>query len=150
MHRHPAEASLPTVRAARNTRDTGGHELDEFIVEGLEQDGWLVSDDGMFTISERKLTVDEQVALAAAKHEELQSFFDNAVWGYTHEADPSRTMKARYLLKWRDGHRASATHRGSCRSGLLAGQAAATRAVRASAGRRSPNDGCCKLPVREA
>ncbi len=81
MRRGPAEANLPTQYGpARNNRDAGGHELDEFTVEGLELDGWLVSDDGIFTIIKWKLTVDEQAAFAAAKQKELQPFFDNAVW----------------------------------------------------------------------
>jgi hypothetical protein len=96
MHRRPAEANLPTqYGAARSTRDAGGHEIDEFKVEGLELDGLLVREDDIFTISERKLAVDEEAAFAAAKKEELQSFFDNAVWKYANEADLSRTMKAR-------------------------------------------------------
>ncbi len=56
-------------------------------------DGWLMSKDNTFTISETKLTVDEQAAFAATKKKELQSFFDNAVWSYTDEANPSRTVK---------------------------------------------------------
>ncbi len=70
MHRRPAEANLPTqCGPARSTRDAGGHELDQFTVEGLEMDGWLVSDEGIFTIRERKLIVDEQ----AGPGEDLQS-----------------------------------------------------------------------------
>ncbi len=57
----------------------------------------------MFTLSERRVTVEEQAAFAAAKQKELQSFFDNSMWRYTNEADPARTMKARFLLKWRPG-----------------------------------------------
>ncbi len=76
MHRHPAEANLPTPYGpARNNSDAGCHELDEFAVEGMALGGWLVSEDGIFT--------------TAAKQKELQSFFDNAVWSDTHEADPS-------------------------------------------------------------
>ena len=100
MHRCPAEANPLTQYGQRERPAMQEAELDEFTVEGLELDGWLVSEDGIFTISERKLTVDEQAAFAAAKQKELQSFFDDAVWSCTIEVDPPRTMKARFLLKW--------------------------------------------------
>jgi hypothetical protein len=99
MHRRPAEANLPAQYGpARSTGDAEGHELDEFTVEGLELDGWVVSEDCIFAISERRLTVDEQAAFVGAKQKELQPFFDNAAWKCKKEADPSRTMMAQFLL----------------------------------------------------
>ena len=82
--------------------------IEDFNIEGFDFEsfdlpGWLCSPDAVFTLSERRLTVEEQAAFAAAKQKELQSFFDNSVWSYTKATDPARTMKARFLLKWRTG-----------------------------------------------
>ena len=53
-------------------------------------------------LSERHMTPDERAAFKAAKVKELQSFFDNNVWQFetTKEAEPSRTLTSRMLLKW--------------------------------------------------
>ena len=68
-------------------------ELDEFTVDGFDHlQDWLCSPDAVFTLSERRMTVEEQAAFAEAKQKELQSFFDNSVWSYTTETDPARTM----------------------------------------------------------
>ena len=75
--------------------------MEGFDVEGFDLPDWLCSPDAVFTLSERRLTVEEQAAFAAAKQKELLSFFDNSVWSYTNQANPARTMKARFLLKWR-------------------------------------------------
>jgi len=79
-------------------------ELEEFTVEGLgDACGWHCGPDAVFTLSERRMTVSEQAAFAEAKQKELQSFFDNCVWSYTSNVNPQRTMRARFLLKWRTG-----------------------------------------------
>ena len=53
-------------------------------------------------LTERHTTPDERAQFKAAKVKELQSFFDNQVWQFetTHEAEPSRTLTSRMLLKW--------------------------------------------------
>ncbi len=77
------EARLPAQYGpVRDARDASDHELVEFTAGGLEMDGWLVNEDGVFNTSKKNLTVDEQADFAAAKQKELQSFFDNAVWTY--------------------------------------------------------------------
>ncbi len=79
-------------------------EVDEFTVDGSDHlQDWLCAPDAVFTLSERRMTVEEQAAFATAKQKELQSLFDNSVWSSTNEADPARTMKARFLQKWRTG-----------------------------------------------
>ena len=55
------------------------------------------------TLSERQMSASKLAALAEARQKELQSLFDNCVWSYTSSADPRRTMRARFLLKWRTG-----------------------------------------------
>ena len=54
------------------------------------------------TLSERTMTPDERAMFKAAKVKELQSFFDNNVWAFetSREAQPSRTLTSRMLLKW--------------------------------------------------
>ena len=53
-------------------------------------------------LSERHMTPDDRAQFKAAKVKELQSFFDNQVWQFetTREAEPSRTLTSRMLLKW--------------------------------------------------
>ena len=53
-------------------------------------------------VSERHLSLDEKLQFQNAKQKELRSFFENQVWQFdtTANADPSRTMTARMLLKW--------------------------------------------------
>ena len=53
-------------------------------------------------LTERRMTPDERAQFKAAKVKELQSFFDNQVWQFetTREAEPSRTLTSRMLLKW--------------------------------------------------
>ena len=53
-------------------------------------------------ISERHLSLDEKLQFQNAKQKELRSFFENQVWQFdtAANADPSRTMTARMLLKW--------------------------------------------------
>ena len=53
-------------------------------------------------VSERHLSLDEKLQFQNAKQKELRSFFQNQVWQFdtTANADPSRTMTARMLLKW--------------------------------------------------
>ena len=59
----------------------------------------------MLELSEKHMTVQERADFVRAKVAELHSFFDNEVWEFCDEADPARTMKARFLLKWRtDDH----------------------------------------------
>ena len=54
------------------------------------------------TLSERTMTPDERAMFKAAKVKELQSFFDINVWAFetSREAQPSRTLTSRMLLKW--------------------------------------------------
>ena len=53
-------------------------------------------------ISERKLSLEDRLLFHQAKVKELKSFFDNGVWSFqtTKEADESRTLSSRMLLKW--------------------------------------------------
>ena len=53
-------------------------------------------------LTERHMTPDERAQFKAAMVKELQSFFDNQVWQFetTREAEPSRTLTSRMLLKW--------------------------------------------------
>ena len=53
-------------------------------------------------LSERNMTLPEREAFQQAKIKELQSFFQNSVWEFSTaaEADPSRTLSSRMLLKW--------------------------------------------------
>ena len=48
------------------------------------------------------MTPAERAQFKAAKVKELQSFFDNQVWTFeaTKEAEPTRTLTSRMLLKW--------------------------------------------------
>jgi hypothetical protein len=78
--------------------------VEDFHLEGPEQvQGWQVSTEGIFQLSEKSLNVADKAAFAAAKRKELQSFFDNQVWQFCEKVDPARTMRARFLLKWRKG-----------------------------------------------
>ena len=54
------------------------------------------------SISKRHLTLEQKLLFQAAKQKELQSFFENQVWEFdkSSNADPSRTMTAKMLLKW--------------------------------------------------
>ena len=54
------------------------------------------------SLSERTMTPDERAIFKAAKVKELQSFFDINVWAFetSREAQPSRTLTSRMLLKW--------------------------------------------------
>ena len=53
-------------------------------------------------INERHLTVEERSQFMAAKVKELKSFFENGVWEFntTREAEASRTLTSRMILKW--------------------------------------------------
>ena len=53
-------------------------------------------------LSERTMNPDERAQFKAAKVKELRSFFENQVWTFetTKEAEPSRTLTSRMLLKW--------------------------------------------------
>ena len=53
-------------------------------------------------LTERTMTPEERAQFKGAKVKELQSFFDNQVWAFetTKEAEPSRTLTSRMLLKW--------------------------------------------------
>ena len=53
-------------------------------------------------LSERHMSLSEREAFQQAKMKELQSFFQNSVWEFSTaaEADPSRTLSSRMLLKW--------------------------------------------------
>ena len=53
-------------------------------------------------VSERTLDLQQRELFQAAKVKELKSFFENGVWEFqsTREADPSRTLSSRMLLKW--------------------------------------------------
>ena len=69
-----------------------------------ELSGWQVAGNTfVYELSERNMDVQERALMQAAKRAELQSFFDNRVWVYTDTHDPARTLKARFLLKWRTG-----------------------------------------------
>ena len=53
-------------------------------------------------LSERHMSLSDREAFQQAKMKELQSFFQNSVWEFStaSEADPSRTLSSRMLLKW--------------------------------------------------
>ena len=53
-------------------------------------------------INERRLSAEERQQFYAAKVKELKSFFENGVWEFStvDEADPSRVLTSRILLKW--------------------------------------------------
>ena len=53
-------------------------------------------------LSWRTMTPHDRSLFLVAKIKELKSFFDNGVWEFVNEsdADPTRTLKARFLLKW--------------------------------------------------
>ena len=78
-------------------------ELDEFTLmdHDFDLDGWNMTEDGIFNLNERNLTLPEQEQFATAKRNELESFFANRVWEFAAptEVDPKRTMRARFLLK---------------------------------------------------
>jgi hypothetical protein len=90
-----------------------------YLVDGLTMDEKDMSDVGLqgwkfidgilvldaLTLSERAMKPDERAAFMEAKRKELKSFFDNEVWEYTDHngIDPSRVMRARFVLKWRAG-----------------------------------------------
>ena len=53
-------------------------------------------------LNERHLTVEERSQFMEAKVKELKSFFENGVWEFntTKEAEASRTLSSRMILKW--------------------------------------------------
>lgn len=53
-------------------------------------------------LTERSMTLHERELFMQAKVKELKSFFENGVWEFSTaaEADPSRTLSSRLLLKW--------------------------------------------------
>ena len=53
-------------------------------------------------VNERTLGPDERALFKEAKVKELKSFFDHGVWEFQHkdDADESRTLTARMILKW--------------------------------------------------
>ena len=53
-------------------------------------------------LSERNMTLWEKEQFMAAKAKELKSFFEHGVWEFSteKEADPTRTLTSRMLLKW--------------------------------------------------
>jgi len=77
--------------------------LSDITLEYPEFRDWKCRDETLvLELSERNMTVAERTQFAAAKRKELQQFFENNVWVYASEHDPTRTMKARFLLKWRE------------------------------------------------
>ena len=62
----------------------------------------LKKEDTKNDLRERDMSLADKVAFQAAKVKELKSFFDNGVWSFetTKEADPSRTLTSRIILKW--------------------------------------------------
>ena len=52
------------------------------------------------TVDERRLDVDQRALFQAAKAKELQPFFQNDVWIFDTDANPSRTLSACMLLTW--------------------------------------------------
>ena len=68
---------------------------------------WEVQGD-VFTVSERHLAVEDRALFMKAKREELDSFFKNEVWEVAVPDDETRTLRARFLLKWRDDGSAKA------------------------------------------
>ena len=99
------------------TRNPGAYVVEDmftlhFEESGCDQlpEGWtydadaqIFTTDEAFNVNERKLGPDERAAFTAAKRKELESFFENQVWEFSDRWDPERTMKARFLLKWRVG-----------------------------------------------
>ena len=55
----------------------------------------------VFEVSERDMGMKERSAMSTAKSDELQSFFDNQVWLHTKTIDEDRTLKARFVLTWK-------------------------------------------------
>ena len=51
-------------------------------------------------VNERFLGPQERALFKEAKVKELKSFFDHGVWAFQTEADESRTLTSRILLKW--------------------------------------------------
>ena len=88
-------------------RARSGFIVEDFSVEELSEEpalqGWTAVNGNtwILELSERHMDVGERAKFMAAKRKELQEFFDNSVWTYTDEIDPNRTMKARFILKWR-------------------------------------------------
>jgi hypothetical protein len=114
-------AVLPGVASTQYgpLRETLREETGPYLIDGLTMEendlseagleGWKFVD-GVFTLdaltlSERTMKPDERAAFMEAKRKGLKSFFDNEVWEYTDHSsiDPSRVMRARFVLKWRPG-----------------------------------------------
>ena len=106
----------PSLQEKRRRMDRGelsmhrfpqSSEIDEMFLDlslshepALE--GWEMREDGILQLTEKHMNVSDRAAFAEAKRKELQSFFDNEVWDYASQVDPTRTMKARFILKWRN------------------------------------------------
>ena len=60
------------------------------------------ADKNKSNLTERSMTLHERELFMQAKVKELKSFFENGVWEFSTaaEADPSRTLSSRLLLKW--------------------------------------------------
>ena len=60
------------------------------------------ADKNKSNLTERSMTLHEKELFMQAKVKELKSFFENGVWEFSTaaEADPSRTLSSRLLLKW--------------------------------------------------
>ena len=66
---------------------------------------WTWNGDSIFlanSISTKNMTPSERTAFLQDKRRELTDFFDNKVWEFDVESnsDPSRTMRAKWILKW--------------------------------------------------
>ena len=79
---------------------------DTFVVDDISifsnvQDALINYHPFIFEVSERSMSINERSEMMGAKSRELQSFFDNNVWVYTDKVIPERTMKARFVLTWK-------------------------------------------------
>ena len=101
--------TLPFAPVRRGNRHASGHNSVPYDVMFVNGDGCGLElpedwnyEDGIFTLSERRMSPDERAAFRADKCRELTDFFTNHVWEFetTNEATPERTMRARFLLKW--------------------------------------------------
>ena len=66
----------------------------------VENNNFVIED--VYNLSEKKMTPSERAQFMAAKRKELQSFFDNRAWKVATHKDPTRTLRARFLLRWRE------------------------------------------------
>ena len=104
----PMRNRFSTGRAApfeeKLIQDNFTVKLDPDALPGWEcRDNLFTMMEEIYEITERKMTPHERAAFKAAKMKELQSFFENDVWAFAEDADPTRSLKARFLLKRREG-----------------------------------------------